>query len=303
MPAQDSLELQGTELPLLGKKILVTRPGSQGEYFAAKLAQFGAEPILMPMIEICSPDSWDELDTAIANIDKYQWLLFASSNAVVSFATRLTYKSQLAPMVKLPNIAVIGDTTAQSAQSFALPVNYCPNNFLAEDFIAQFPGYPDTLQNIQILWPRTNYGRDFIVNKLEAAGAKVHVVPAYKTELPGNVAELAKQLQALICSKQIDAITLASKQTAINLAKIISFDKMLSNNSVNANFISRNSLLPSFAKEEAQTSLKDSLQDILIVTIGPETSEGALNYLGKVDKQADQHNADGMINALIEHYK
>ena len=62
------------DLPLLGKRILVTRPGSQGEDFALKLRKLGAEPILMPMIEFTKPDSWEALDSAIANIDLYQWL-------------------------------------------------------------------------------------------------------------------------------------------------------------------------------------------------------------------------------------
>ncbi len=274
MTQPDSQNLCVSPSPLAGKKILVTRPGQQAEDLANKLRSLDAEPVLMPLIEICEPDSWHELDTAITNIDKYQWLLFASSNAVISFVTRLKYRSRAAAINKLPNIAVIGETTAQTAKSLSLTVSYCPDNFIAEDFIAQFPGYPNNLKNTKILWPRTNYGRDFIANKLEAAGAAVQIVPAYKTELPGNSAELSKQLEILIRDKKIDAIILASKQTAINLAKIIDCDK-----------------------------LKGSLQGILIVTIGPETSKGALNYLGKVDKEAKQHSAEGIIDALIEHYK
>jgi uroporphyrinogen-III synthase len=204
--------------------------------------------------------------------------------------------------IKLPKIAVIGDMTANMAKDFGFKVNYCPNNFLAEDFIAQFPGYPNNLNNTKILWPRTNYGRDFIAKELTKVGAQVHIVAAYKTELPKNIAQLSKQLQSLIGDKKIDAITLASKQTAINLAKIMQANKLPIKSAVHLAFISRNSLSPSFSKQEVQTSLKNTLQDILIVTIGPETSEGALNYLGKVDKEAKQHNADGIINALIEHF-
>ena len=71
-------------------------------------------------------------------------------------------------------------------------------------------------------WPRTNIGRDLIAEKLQAAGAIVHEVAAYKTVLPQEAKDLSAQLNKLIIDKQIDAIILASKQTAINLSEIIS---------------------------------------------------------------------------------
>jgi uroporphyrinogen-III synthase len=296
-----SSDLSKVDLPLLGKKILVTRAGQQGQDFANRLIDLGAEPVLMPMIEISPPDSWHQLDQAIKNIDTYQWLLFASSNAVISFTNRWQY--QAATNKKLPPIAAIGDTTARTARKLGLKVEYSPEIFLAEDFIKHFPGYPDHLKNTKILWPRTNYGRDYIKKSLENAGAIVKIVPAYKTDLPKNAHELSEQLKIKIHTKAIDVITLASKQTAVNLATILNLSKSSFQQVDSSAFISRNSPLPQCREAETLAKLKDTLQGILIVTIGPETSAGALNYLGKVDKEAIQHSAEGMINALIEHYK
>ncbi len=296
------------ELPLLGKKILVTRPNEQGKNFAIKLEELGAKTILMPMIEISDPDSWQQLDAAIETINSYQWLLFASSNAVIAFVKRLAHKQQInwqsldeqAKILPeriaktLPKIAVIGAITAKTAQEYGLKVTYCPNNYLAEDFIAQFPGYPKDLANIKILWPRTNTGRDLIIEKLQEAQAIVNVVSAYKSNFPSKAQQLNERLQDLIKNKQIDAIILASKQSAINLAKILEFKTMPED-------ISRN-LLSACPSKEALLYLKDILSDILIVTIGPEASEGALNYLGKVNIEASSHTAEGIIAGLIEHY-
>ena len=50
-----------------------------------------------------------------------------------------------------PKIAVIGKVTADAAYEHGLPVDYCPDNYVAEEFIAQFPGYPD-LRHTNILW-------------------------------------------------------------------------------------------------------------------------------------------------------
>ena len=45
------------------------------------------------------------------------------------------------------------------------------------------------------------------------------------------------------------------------------------------------------------------LEGILLVTIGPQTAEGALNYLGKESLQANPHTNEGMLKALIKHYE
>ena len=353
-------------MPLTGKSILVTSAGNKGEDFAAKLRSLGAQALLLPMIEINDPDSWEQLDKALTNLHSYNWLFFASSTAVTAFVKRLNHNHgrTLEPMgldhaqsvnvnlenmasantnaenavlpasmiSKLPAVAVIGQKTAETAISYGIVPKYCPSNYLAEDFIGQFPGYANDLAGTNILWPRTNIGRDFILEKLLAAKANVDIVPAYKTDFPSKSAELSELLQIFIGNKEahesiesissrepdannefvsnkeanagsekkektnIKAITIGSKQTALNLAKILCQE-------LSPNDISRNLLSASFPTPEDVLYLQKHLADILIVTIGPEASAGALNYLGKVNLEAKPHTVDGMINALIEYYR
>ncbi len=96
------------------------------------------------------------------------------------------------------------------------------------------------------------------------------MVDAYKTCLPKDPGILRTELYDLVENKKIDVITLASRQTAINLAAIIK-DKQL-------------------------------LDSVLIASIGPETSKGASEHLGKIDLEATPHTGDGMIQALISHF-
>ena len=330
------------DMQLMGKQILITRPEVQGKTLAARLEQAGAQVVSMPVIEITEPDSWQALDQAIENLGSYQWLIFASSNAVVSFAGRMKVKYPgtsrlLEPAIgrraletlelaadhrnrrggshppvnvtgahavplqspglsdrgKFPKVAVIGKITADTAFEHGLAVDYCPDTYLAEEFIAHFPDYPNLAQT-RILWPRTNIGRNYIADKLEAAGAIVDVIPAYKTVLPENAKELSKNINQLLLNKKLDAITLTSKQTAINLSRIIS---------LNLDYQEGNLLADLSVPTQQSEQLKDVLADVLIVTIGPQTSEGALNYLGKQSIEASPSTADGMIAALIEHYR
>ncbi len=120
------------------------------------------------------------------------------------------------------------------------------------------------------------------------------VVSAYKTILPDNAQELSKSINKLLANKKLDAITLTSKQTAINLSRIIS---------LNSDYQEGNLFADLSAPIEHTEKLKDILADVLIVTIGPQTSEGTLNYLGKESIEASPSTAEGMIAALIEHYK
>jgi uroporphyrinogen-III synthase len=297
---------------LQDKNILVTSSGNTAERLADMLEQAGAQATIMPVIEIADPDCWQALDDAIEHLDSYQWLFFASGNAVISFCKRWQYvyggisPGEIFKLEKqVPKIAVIGKATASVANQNGLPVHYCPQNYLAEDFVAQFPDYPH-LQGQHILWPRTDVGRDIIIDQLQNAGARIKVVPAYRTILPRNTAELCLRLNELVAGRQLDVVALASYQTAINLSKIISL--ILEQNRQHKLLppADYQTVLQSYSTELASEDLKQIahfLEPILLVTIGPQTAVGALNYLGKESLQADPHTNEGMLAALIEYYQ
>jgi len=278
--------------PLHKKTILVTRPGEAGAELAKQLEESGAEAIIMPMIEIAAPDSVHEMYEAIKNIGTYDWLFFASVNAVNAFCKSWQNKR------KHPKIAVIGEATLDVASKLGLMVDYCPSTYVAEKFVEQFPGYPRLSQK-RILWPRTNIGRDLITKKLQAAGAIVDEVQVYKTVLPQNAEEMSVQLNQFIANKKLDAIILASNETARNLGRIISLN--LSVNKYDPETSAYRS--PSGVDRHEVEQIALVLKDILLVTIGPQTAEGALNYLGKESLQAKTYTTEGMLAALIDYYQ
>ena len=64
--------------PLFGKRVLVTRARVQAGELSGLLAEQGAEPVECPTIQIMPPDSWADLDAAIADLRRYQWLVFTA---------------------------------------------------------------------------------------------------------------------------------------------------------------------------------------------------------------------------------
>src|SRR5690606_10586591 len=51
--------------PLLGKRVGITRPESQVEDAIQRLIALGAEPVLMPLVEICPPEDWSAVDSVL----------------------------------------------------------------------------------------------------------------------------------------------------------------------------------------------------------------------------------------------
>ena len=69
-------------------RILVTRSPHQASALADHLRVLGAEPILIPTIELADPTSFAPLDAALTHLDRFHWLLFTSANAVEAFHRR-----------------------------------------------------------------------------------------------------------------------------------------------------------------------------------------------------------------------
>jgi len=277
--------------PLAGVRILITRAEHQAKALVDHLKELGAEPIEIPMIEIRPPDSWQEFDAAMAKLDDYDWIVFASANAVKSFAERAR---KFKPRGSKPSIAVMGQSTERVANEHGLRVDYKPDNFISESFIEQFPGYPN-LSGLKLLWPRTNIGRNFLQENFVKAGAQIDVVEAYKTCLPSQIASHCQHLHELFSANQIDVITVGSAQTAFNLALTIAAKWM---NAPNTDPIAPGSALPAPLRER----VREVLKNVTILSIGPKTSSAAQDYLGKLDLEANPHNSEGMIAALITHF-
>lgn len=288
--------LKDDNLPLSGTSILVTRSAHQAKDFTEKLNALGANAIELSVIEIQPPDSWESLDNAIDHIGQYDWLLFASSNAVSAFVSRLQIKQPSFAAQwnenKMPRVAVIGTSTEAVAIESGLPVDYKPSAYIAETFIEEFPGYP-SLSGWNFLWPRGETGRNYIEEKLIQASGKVKIVNAYKTGLPSDIVALSNRFHQLLRGEQFGVLTLASAQTAANLATVIAHKWRQENKVENAQW-----------QDEAYfvNQIKDLLKNITVLSIGPETSSGARKHLGKLDLEANPHSVNGMIIALLKHF-
>ena len=76
--------------PLFGRRIVVTRGGTNAAALTRPLRAHGAEVIEFPTIQTTQPDSYAALDAALANLGSFDWVIFTSATGVNSFIARLT---------------------------------------------------------------------------------------------------------------------------------------------------------------------------------------------------------------------
>lgn len=259
--------------PLTNKTILVTRAAGQSSQFTALLQEQGASVIEMPTLEITPPSSWDALDRAIDDLDRFDWLILTSTNGVDYFFQRLTERGKDARALAGIRIAVVGKKTAASLVQHGLQPDFIPPNFVADSLIDHFPER-DRLSGLKLLFPRVESGgRDVLVRELTSQGANVVEVAAYES---GCAQQMTTETTAALQQQAIDIITFASSKT------VRCFYQLLQQETDRGT-----KLLP----------LPDSL---CIASIGPQTSDACREWLSRVDIEARDYTLEGLVQAIVK---
>ena len=190
-------------MDLKGKTILTTRAASQSGELRSKLENLGARVIECPAIEIVPVEDWTAVDEAVANIATYDWLLFTSANAVEYFMRRVRH----AGVTCRTAIAVVGTATARKLREWNLEPSVVPKEFRAEGLLEAFP---PSLYKTAILFPRAEVAREILPRELRRRGARVDVIPVYRTLRPGPE---SPAIADILSSEKIDCIVFTSPST------------------------------------------------------------------------------------------
>jgi uroporphyrinogen III methyltransferase/synthase len=259
---------------LQGRTIVITRALAQADAFAQELERYGAQVIACPTIEIKELDDYQRLDEAINHLYGYDWLILTSVNAVNYFFKRLTALGHDAASLDELKVCVIGEATAERLRELNVHVDVIPNDFKAEGVFSAlglFLGGTDSFKGLNMLLPRASVARDFLPKALEEAGARVDIVPVYRTALPDN---LDRGRVAAILSGSADCIAFTSAATVSNLAQL--FDTQ---------------------------DLSAALSGITIACLGDITSQAAADFGLKVEIQPKQTTIPGLARAIADYFE
>lgn len=252
-------------LPLFGKRVVVTRAKAQASVLSDQLRALGAEPIEFPTIDIKPPKDWQPLDQAIEKLGNYDWVIFTSVNGVRYFWERLERMGKDTRSLASAKIAAIGPATAGALHEKGILADLVPESYVSESLLDHMPQVKDR----RILLPRANIARPKLAEGLRAAGAIVDEVAAYRTELGSQ--EKASRIKEAIENREIDVITFTSSSTVRNFIEIVG-------------------TLPSLP------------ESITIACIGPITAQTARDNGFPVHVAANEYTIDGLVNALIDYF-
>ncbi len=253
--------------PLLGKRIVVTRARAQASDLIGQLSELGAECLEYPTIKVEPPEDWSPLDRAIDTISGFDWLVFTSVNGVKYFFERLFTLGKDVRVLAHLNTAAIGPATADKLFQFGLKCDIIPDSYRAESVVKAFGGR-DVSGN-KILLPRAEKARPVLQTELTQMGARVDEITAYRTiAIRDNVDQLKKQLE----ENAIDVITFTSSSTVTNFK----------------------SLLP-------EDDFDNLIKGVTVASIGPITTDTALNLGFKVHITAESYTIPGLCRAILDY--
>jgi uroporphyrinogen III methyltransferase/synthase len=200
--------------PLFGRGVLVTRPRHQAGEMLRRLEELGAVPYLLPTVEVREPADWAPVDAALANLGRYQWLVFTSSNGVHALIRRLRQTGRDLRALGSLRLAVIGPSTASALRGYFLEPDFMPATYNSE---ALAVGLKERAAGRRVLLARADRGRDVLRQEL-AAAATVDQVAVYSQV--DHVEADPAVLDALRRGR-IRYVTLTSSNIARSLARIV----------------------------------------------------------------------------------
>ncbi len=204
-------------MSLSGKTILVTRPRHQAGELVERFERLGAKVLVQPAIRIEPPDSWVDVDAALQNLDRYDWIVFSSTNGVDFFCRRFRALFGKDPDFSGLKVAAIGSGTADELESRQIRVELVPEQFRAESLA---DALVERAAGKRFLLPRASRGRRILSDRLLENVAEVDEVVVYlsrdiSVDDPG-VREVAEQLEA----GAIDWVTVTSSAIGRSLDRL-----------------------------------------------------------------------------------
>jgi uroporphyrinogen III methyltransferase/synthase len=248
------------KLPLFGKKIVITRDRRQAQDLAEPLEALGAETILAPMIEISMAADPGAMDAVIDRLASYDWVIFTSANGVKHFVAALDRSMKDLRSLRA-KICAIGPGTRSAVAELRLKVDVMPKEYVGESLLDALAG--EDLRGKSILIPRAAVARDLIPVELSKRGANVDVVEAYRTGVPRDAGDRAREALA----RKPHWITFTSSSTVSNFLAAV----------------------PGATFGEAR-----------IASIGPITSATLREHGLRVDAEADPHTMEGLVDAIAK---
>jgi uroporphyrinogen III methyltransferase/synthase len=250
------------QAPLHGKRVAVTRARAQASGLAARLERLGAEVIEVPSIRIEPRIESAGVRRTMRRLaaKEFEVLCLTSPNGAALLFAGLNGEGLDARALGGVTVAAIGTGTAAALRAGGIVADLMPERAIAESLAAELVSAG--VRGKHVLVARAAEARDVLPDQLQEAGAIVEVVALYETV--GEHLDMSRLAQLA----GADYITFTSSSTVRFLLESIG----------GADRFPRGTR---------------------VVSIGPVTSDAARRHGLEVHVEAQRHDVDGLVDALL----
>jgi uroporphyrinogen III methyltransferase/synthase len=253
-----------SRLPLFDKTIVITRDSRGNAEFAAKIIAAGGNPVKFDAIKTRPLTDKNEFLTTLTKINRYEWIIFTSRNAVEIFFECIKKLGKDARIFSSAKLAVIGPKTKEALEDFGITADFVPTIFTSAQLGKRLIAAAN-LKNKKVLLLRSAQADDELKQILTDAGADVDQTSIYSVEKQKCD---CSQIDELLEQERIDWLTFASPSAA-----------------------------ESFFEQVDPDNVKKA--KIKIASIGPVTTQRLKSLGVAVDAEAAEHTIDGLLAAVM----
>jgi len=247
------------ERPLFGTTILVAGSKKTSSKLRGLFSVKGAEVLTQPAIRIAEPVDWSAVDSALDQLDHYDWLVFTSGSGVDGLMNRIFARGDDARSLGRVRLAALGKGTADRLRSYHLNPDLAPEKVDAAALAQTLTG---EASGGAFLLARATGDRPVLAEELEELGAGVDQVPVYRTV---DVDEPNQDVADALKAGEVHWITVTSSPTARSFVRLYG----------------------------------DLLKTAKIISISPLTSATLNNLGYPPAFEASPHTVDGMLDTLL----
>lgn len=248
--------------PLHRVSVLVPRTRHQASELSDRLRALGAEPVEAPTIAIAPTRQPERLRACLAAVGDgaYDWLVVSSANGVDALWEQVTAMGMDARLFARVRVAAVGPGTGGALAARGLRADLVPERYTTR-------GLADALVASgppgRALLARADIATPTLTEALAVGGWVTDEVEAYRT---ARAAALPDAVRERLTAGEIDVLAFASSSTARNLVELLGGPPP---------------------------------QSVRVASIGPVTSETCHELGLRVDAEADPHDLDGLVAAVV----
>lgn len=247
--------------PLHGVAVLVPRTRHQASALSERLRALGAEPVEAPTIAIEPPRDPAQLRDRLTRLadGAWDWVALTSANGVEGLWAQVDEIGADARLLAGVRLAAVGPGTAEALAARGLRADLVPQRSTTR-------GLADALvsghEPARILLVRADIATPALADALDAAGWRTTEVEAYRT-VP--VGELPAGVRERLDDGDIHVVAFASSSTVRNFVGLVGVPH----------------------------------RRLRVASIGPVTSATCRDLGVRVDAEADPHDIDGLVEAVV----